>query len=191
MAPTEQRQSQRKESLLAPLAHMLLQFVRAVGDGILPSWTPIVERRRMQQFSDAQRQWQLLRRGRCASWPGWWPSGVVAGYLRDCVRRQAGMRLHRNCSSDIATAQTPSCAPPLISLLAQVFGVQPALRPRRQVWAGRRQVRIQLQLRYSLVATRCNGTRCLPAAAGQEAGAQSTRSGQTLQACCASANPSL
>lgn len=41
------------------------QFVRDVGDGILPSWTPIVERRRGQQFSDAQRQWQLLRRGRC------------------------------------------------------------------------------------------------------------------------------
>jgi len=71
----------------------------------------------MQQFSDAQRQWQLLRRGRCASWPDWWPSGVVAGYRRDCGRRQAGTPLHRYCSSNIATAQTqavllPSCIPP-------------------------------------------------------------------------------
>ena len=41
-----------------------MQFVRDVGDGILPSWAPIVERRRGQPFSEAQRQWQLLRRGR-------------------------------------------------------------------------------------------------------------------------------
>ncbi|KXZ44310.1 hypothetical protein GPECTOR_69g403 [Gonium pectorale] len=39
-------------------------FVRDVGDGILPSWLPIVERHRDQPFTEAQRNWQLLRRGR-------------------------------------------------------------------------------------------------------------------------------
>lgn len=39
-------------------------FVREVGDGILPSWIPIVERRQGQAFTEPQRQWQLLRRGR-------------------------------------------------------------------------------------------------------------------------------
>ncbi|GIL45564.1 hypothetical protein Vafri_2760 [Volvox africanus] len=39
-------------------------FVREVGDSILPSWLPIVEHHRGEPFTDAQRQWQLLRRGR-------------------------------------------------------------------------------------------------------------------------------
>ena len=42
-----------------------LQFVRDVGDGILASWAPIVERRRSMPVTEAQRQWQLLRRSRC------------------------------------------------------------------------------------------------------------------------------
>ncbi len=40
------------------------EFVRDVGNGILPSWLPIVARHRSEPFTDAQRQWQLLRRGR-------------------------------------------------------------------------------------------------------------------------------
>ncbi|KAG2435079.1 hypothetical protein HXX76_007166 [Chlamydomonas incerta] len=39
-------------------------FVREVGDGILPCWLPIVARHRDQPFTEQQRQWQLLRRGR-------------------------------------------------------------------------------------------------------------------------------
>lgn len=38
--------------------------MREVGLGILPSWTSAVERHRGTPFSEAQRQWQLLRRGR-------------------------------------------------------------------------------------------------------------------------------
>jgi coproporphyrinogen III oxidase len=40
------------------------QFVRAVAGGILPSWESIVERHRREAFTPAQRDWQLLRRGR-------------------------------------------------------------------------------------------------------------------------------
>ncbi|GLI64122.1 hypothetical protein VaNZ11_007297 [Volvox africanus] len=39
-------------------------FVREVGDGILSSWLPIVAHHRGEPFTDAQRQWQLMRRGR-------------------------------------------------------------------------------------------------------------------------------
>ena len=47
------------------LPHLPLpQFVRDVGDGIVPSWAPIVERRRGLAYTEEQRQWQLLRRGR-------------------------------------------------------------------------------------------------------------------------------
>lgn len=41
-----------------------LQFVEAVGRGILPSWQGIAADRRRQPFTEEQRQWQLLRRGR-------------------------------------------------------------------------------------------------------------------------------
>ncbi|KAI8108812.1 hypothetical protein M9435_005229 [Picochlorum sp. BPE23] len=40
------------------------EFVRRVGYGILPSWMPIVERRRSMPISDRERDWQLVRRGR-------------------------------------------------------------------------------------------------------------------------------
>lgn len=40
------------------------QFTRDVAAGILPSWRDIAQRRRAEPFTDEQRQWQLLRRGR-------------------------------------------------------------------------------------------------------------------------------
>lgn len=55
------------------------RFVRDVGDGILPSWAPIVERRRGQPFSEAQRQWQLLRRGRYLEFNLLYDRGVKFG----------------------------------------------------------------------------------------------------------------
>ncbi len=41
-----------------------LPFVKSVASAWMPSWLPIVEQRRNQPFSDKQKQWQLLRRGR-------------------------------------------------------------------------------------------------------------------------------
>lgn len=35
-----------------------------VAQGIMPSWTGIVERRQREPYGEEQRQWQLLRRGR-------------------------------------------------------------------------------------------------------------------------------
>lgn len=55
------------------------QFVRDVGDGILPSWEGIVQRRRGQAFTEAQRQWQLLRRGRYLEFNLLYDRGVKFG----------------------------------------------------------------------------------------------------------------
>jgi coproporphyrinogen III oxidase len=40
------------------------EFVRAVGDGLLDAWLPIVARRRALPFGARERQFQLYRRGR-------------------------------------------------------------------------------------------------------------------------------
>jgi coproporphyrinogen III oxidase len=54
-------------------------FVRDVGDGIIPSWAPIVERNRGLPFTPAQRDWQLLRRGRYLEFNLLYDRGVKFG----------------------------------------------------------------------------------------------------------------
>lgn len=54
-------------------------FVRSVGTGILESWTPIAERRRSMAFSEEQRRWQLLRRGRYVEFNLLYDRGVRFG----------------------------------------------------------------------------------------------------------------
>lgn len=39
-------------------------FVKEVGEAFLPAYLPIVERRRDEAYGEAERTWQLLRRGR-------------------------------------------------------------------------------------------------------------------------------
>lgn len=39
-------------------------FMQSVGDHYLPAYSPILKRRKDAAFTDAQRAWQLLRRGR-------------------------------------------------------------------------------------------------------------------------------
>ena len=39
-------------------------FMRSIGDGFLAAYTPILKRRKDTPFTEAQRQWQLYRRGR-------------------------------------------------------------------------------------------------------------------------------
>ena len=52
------------DDLTADAGFDVLGFTKSVGSGMISSWSPIVERRRSEKFSEAQRQWQLLRRGR-------------------------------------------------------------------------------------------------------------------------------
>lgn len=55
------------------------QFVEAVVDTWLPSWLPIVARHRNSKYSDKQRQWQLLRRGRYLEFNLLYDRGVKFG----------------------------------------------------------------------------------------------------------------
>merc|ERR1712110_875437 len=41
-----------------------LRFVKGVAQTWMPSWLPIVEKRRSMEYEEKQRRWQLLRRGR-------------------------------------------------------------------------------------------------------------------------------
>ena len=52
---------------------------RAVGDAFLPAYLPIVERRKATPFTDAERQWQLYRRGRYVEFNLVWDRGTHFG----------------------------------------------------------------------------------------------------------------
>lgn len=55
------------------------EFVRHVGYGILPSWMPIVERRKAIKPTEAEREWQLIRRGRYLEFNLLYDRGVKFG----------------------------------------------------------------------------------------------------------------
>lgn len=47
----------------------LFAFVRTAGDAFLPAYMPIIERRQWMRYSDHEKRWQQLRRGRYGGWP--------------------------------------------------------------------------------------------------------------------------
>lgn len=47
-----------------PDADAVFSFVKDVAEGFMPSYLPIANSRRTLPFGEAERQWQLLRRGR-------------------------------------------------------------------------------------------------------------------------------
>ena len=55
------------------------QFVKDVAEGILPSWRDIATKRQAMPFTDKQRQWQLLRRGRYLEFNLLYDRGVKFG----------------------------------------------------------------------------------------------------------------
>ena len=62
-----------------PATTASLSFVQAVANAWMPSWLPIVERRRNLRYNDRQRQWQLLRRGRYLEFNLLYDRGVKFG----------------------------------------------------------------------------------------------------------------
>ena len=55
------------------------EFVRQVGQGILPSWITIVERRQDIRPTESEREWQLMRRGRYLEFNLLYDRGVKFG----------------------------------------------------------------------------------------------------------------
>ena len=56
-----------------------LQFVQDVAQGFIPSWKDIATKRAAMDFTDMQRQWQLLRRGRYLEFNLLYDRGVKFG----------------------------------------------------------------------------------------------------------------
>jgi coproporphyrinogen III oxidase len=54
-------------------------FVRDAGDQFLPAYRPIVERRMRETFSDSQRRWQMIRRGRYVEFNLLYDRGTMFG----------------------------------------------------------------------------------------------------------------
>lgn len=61
----------------------LFDFVRQAGDAFLPAYAPIVERRRDEPWTEAQRRWQLLRRGRYVEFNLIYDRGTIFGLKTD------------------------------------------------------------------------------------------------------------
>jgi coproporphyrinogen III oxidase len=78
----------RDPALAAPVPieadrERLFSFVRALGAAIMPAYLPIVERRRNEAFGEAERRWQLLRRGRYVEFNLIYDRGTLFGLKTD------------------------------------------------------------------------------------------------------------
>ena len=60
-----------------PSGATALSLVREIGEGFMPSYLPIARRRQDTPFTPAQRDWQLLRRGRYLEFNLLYDRGVV------------------------------------------------------------------------------------------------------------------
>ena len=62
-----------------PATKNTLDFTKAMAESWLPSWLPIVEKRKELAYTDQQREWQLLRRGRYLEFNLLYDRGVKFG----------------------------------------------------------------------------------------------------------------
>ena len=62
-----------------PATEHTLAFTKAMAESWLISWLPIVERRKDVKYTDRQREWQLLRRGRYLEFNLLYDRGVKFG----------------------------------------------------------------------------------------------------------------
>lgn len=68
-----------------------LRFVQGVVETWMPSWLPIVARHRGDSFTDQQKQWQLLRRGRYLEFNLLYDRGVKFGLANANARVEGVM----------------------------------------------------------------------------------------------------
>ena len=78
MAAALQRSAGQSIARAAVGAHGLA-FVRDAGNAFLESYTPIVERRKHHAYNEAQRRFQLVRRGRYVEFNLLYDRGTIFG----------------------------------------------------------------------------------------------------------------
>ena len=61
----------------------ILAFLRSAGEAFVPAYEPIIQRRKDMLFSEANRTWQQLRRGRYVEFNLVWDRGTVFGLKTD------------------------------------------------------------------------------------------------------------
>jgi coproporphyrinogen III oxidase len=64
-------------------AKACMAFAQSCGDAFLPAYLPIMERRKDMPYTEAQRQWQQLRRGRYVEFNLVWDRGTKFGLRTD------------------------------------------------------------------------------------------------------------
>lgn len=64
-------------------AEACMAFAQSCGDAFLPAYLPIMARRKDMPYSEAQRQWQQLRRGRYVEFNLVWDRGTKFGLRTD------------------------------------------------------------------------------------------------------------
>ena len=71
------------ETTLEQDPERLFDFVRSAGDAFLSGYEPIVQRRRGEPVSEAERHWQLIRRGRYVEFNLVYDRGTIFGLKTD------------------------------------------------------------------------------------------------------------
>ena len=61
------KKSLKYSSGIGPTSSDILAFVKECGDAFVPSYLPILKKRHAMKFTEEQKRWQQLRRGRCES----------------------------------------------------------------------------------------------------------------------------
>ena len=59
------KKSLKYSSGIGPTSGEILAFVKECGDAFVPSYLPILKKRHVMKFTEEQKRWQQLRRGRC------------------------------------------------------------------------------------------------------------------------------
>lgn len=93
-------------------------FMKSVGSSFLPAYTPIVERRKDTEFTDAQKQFQLYRRGRYVEFNLVYDRGTLFG-LQSGGRTESILMSMPPCANWVYNFQTQPGSPE--AMLASQF----------------------------------------------------------------------
>jgi coproporphyrinogen III oxidase len=108
------------ESAIERDPERLFGFVRGAGDAFLDAYVPIVERRKALPWTDAERRWQLIRRGRYVEFNLLYDRGTIFGLRTDGRVESILMSLPTEARWEYA--HTPEAGSPEAATLEAIKG---------------------------------------------------------------------